>query len=88
MNRIVHFLENYINILRDGDKTLVLDYYTFLKKFGNVPKVSSIFGDHFTTCPWSDDSTTTGPDTCSCHCYDIYIDKLNEIMDWYEENML
>lgn len=87
MNRIDHSLENYINILRDEHKELILDYHSFLLKFHDVQKVTSIFGNHFATCPWSSDSTTSGPDSCSCYYFHTYIKKLNEIMDWYEKNI-
>lgn len=87
MNRAECFLENYFEVLRDEHKELILDYYSFLKKYWNVPKVISKFGNHLRTCSWSDDSTTSGPDTCPCYYFDSYTEKLNKIIDWYEKHM-
>lgn len=88
MDRVDHFLDNYINSLRDGDKSSIMDYHSFLLKFGNAPKIiTSIYGKHLTSCPWSKDSARTGPDTCSCYYFNTYTEKLNKIMDWYEKNM-
>lgn len=87
MNRIEGFLEKYMDILRDEHKETILDYYSFLIKFRNVRKQTSIFGNHFVSCPWSSDSATTGPDTCHCYYFLSYSKELEEIMDWYETNL-
>lgn len=84
MNRIENFLEKFFDILRNEHKELVLEYYEFLLKYWDVSKKTSIFGTHFATCPWSNDSTTSGPDSCPCYYFDSYSEKLNEIVDWYE----
>lgn len=85
MNRVEKFLEKYPNI-RNEHKDLILDYHSFLKKYSNIPKMTSKFGTHFKSCPWADDTTTEGPDTCTCYYVYSYNKKLNDIIDWYERN--
>lgn len=85
MNHIEKFLENYADMLRDEHKDSILKYHSFLKKYWGVPKMSSKFGYHFISCPWADDTTTSGPDTCPCYYVDSYNKKLYEIVNWYEK---
>lgn len=84
MDRIETFLKKFSEILRNEHRELISKYYTFLLKYWDVPTITSTFGTHFETCPWSNDSTASGPDTCSCYYFDSYSKKLNEIVDWYE----
>lgn len=85
MDYIEEFLENYAGILRDDHQELILGYLPFLRKHWNATKTSSKFGNHFTICPWSVNSTTCGPDSCPCYYVHIYSKRIDEIVTWYEK---
>lgn len=56
----------------------------YMQKYRGVEKRDSKYGDHYTNCPWSNDETTCGPDTCSCFFLDSYATRVNEIISRYE----
>lgn len=85
MEYIDKFLKDYAEVLRDDHKEVILEHLDFLREYWKVPKTLSKFGDHFTTCPWSKDSTTSGPDSCPCYYIDIYSKRINEIVVWCEK---
>lgn len=85
MDQIEEFLESYAGILRDEHKELISSYLPFLRKYWNVPETLSKFGIHFATCPWADNSTNCGPDSCPCYYVHLYSKRLDEIVAWYEK---
>lgn len=42
---------------------------------------NKIFGDHLTTCPWSNPKCTVGPDTCYCYKVMTRIKACNELLN-------
>ena len=85
MNDIDKFLQNYSNILLDEHKEMILNYQSFLNKYINQPKITSRFGNHFTQCPWAQDTAISGPDSCECYYECRYKEKLLQLVNWYEK---
>lgn len=79
------FLEEYSDILLEDHKELILEYYNFLITYTNEVKKSSKFGNHYISCPWSSDTTSSGPDTCACYYVDSYKEKLAKLVNWYKK---
>lgn len=66
IENIASFLNKYSEFL-DYETTIKLE--KVLKELKAAKKSGtriSKFGNHYTTCMWSDNATTSGPDTCEC----------------------
>lgn len=81
------FLGKYLDVILNEHKEKIMFYHAFLNKYKNVEKVFSIHGCHFIICPWAQNNTTSGPDTCGCCYVDSYEKQLMNLVNWYENNV-
>lgn len=86
MTDIETFLQDYSNVIWDEHKEEIMKYYNYLLQYENIKKTTSKFGKHFECCSWSNDTTTSGPDTCGCYYVDSYKEKLTRVVYWYKAN--
>lgn len=87
LNEIYNFLKSFSHIISDEDKTKLINIQSHLKYGENQKIINSKYGSHFDDCPWSNDNTTCGRDTCRCILYRLnYHQVENEarkIMNFY-----
>lgn len=63
---ICNFLKKFSNIVSEEDKEKLVNIQSHLAYVNNFKPAKNKYGEHYKDCCWSDESTTCGPDTCSC----------------------
>lgn len=66
LKEIYNFLKSFSHIISDADKTKLVNIQSQLEHLDSMKLIKSKYGEHFEDCCWSHESTTCGPDTCSC----------------------
>lgn len=78
------FFKDYKNILIEEHKEEIEHYHNFVKPYISREKVASKFGEHYISCPWARDTTTSGPDTCECCNVEQYRRGMQRLMRLYQ----
>ena len=77
------FFEQFSQILLDEHKNQIEASYQFHKQYENIGKIKSIYGEHYTNCPWAYDDATEGQDTCGCHDVQRCNQEIQDLMKFY-----
>lgn len=85
--QISDFLNEYKEFMSLEDLYFFLKSADYLELYENTEMVSSVNGEHFKDCPWSDDSCREGPDTCHCMSYRYRTDCVNHLINLYHKHV-
>lgn len=83
--QIEAFLNQYDGFICIEDLHSILNFLNIHDIYENQEKMVSIYGEHFTNCPWSEDDCLEGPDTCNCVIYRFRKNCIINIMQMYHK---
>lgn len=78
-----NFIDNYHHVLLVDHLYFLINVIDLAKTMEQEEKIISIYGEHYTSCPWSRDTTTHGVDTCVCFTYEKKCVEAIKLMDLY-----
>lgn len=81
---INQFLQEFEGVLLDEHKARIMEIHNFLSGYIGEAKKTSIFGEHYISCLWANDTTTYGPDTCVCFYVESNIKEFKRLERFYK----
>lgn len=85
MSEIDIFLKDFDNLLLDEHRLQIMKYRDFLNEYRSFPIKSSIYGEHYSCCVWSDSEAKCGPDTCACFHVHKYLKDFKRLEIFYKK---
>lgn len=83
LKKILIFLNEFDDFIFPEHKKLVDDFLILDKIRNQDEMINSMFGAHFTSCAWSRNDATEGPDTCACMNYNKLKCNVEDIIKKY-----
>lgn len=90
-SKITEIITNAENFLHKNENSIFLEHQLimlenieYLKPFINLEMQTTRHGCHYVSCPWSNEKSEEGPDTCKCYKVEIYRKNLSELINLYE----